>query len=488
MLKKHYSTIINLYLPLALFLICFIFKFIFIEKRDISIDEPFSIFHAQQDLKHIFSLSTQGEPNTPLFLVLLHFWIKLFGYDATFLRILPLIFNCLTAVIIYQTGKRFFNLPSAITASLLFIFSFSQFFHGLEVRSYSMFTLAASLTLYCFLDVINSRSKGSIARLVLSNLFVVYSHYFGLFIIFSEGIALLFYLKDHKILKFVVLSTGMTILGFAPMIRIIINQFFLSSKGTWLSSPLSGDYRKWLLFLFNHESIFTAFQLILVIAAILFLFRFLKYRHWKPMLDKKYIILLLWSIIPFTLMYFISFKMPIFTGRYILYTAPGFYLLTASIISTLLSKYRIIELTALTVVLVLMAYHLRILPHDFGWRDIKKSADYISHSEKELTNRVIIVYPAWVDLEFIFHYNLQLFTSYDNFDTRCRDMRIRNAWSVAQIKEFVKEYKGNDLILLTNTGKEETQKAFAVVDSSHVIIKQAEFPEFYVAGIFKARK
>ncbi len=488
MLKRQASNIINHYLPVLLFLLCLVFKFIFIDKRDISIDEPFSIFHAQQDLKHIFYLSTEGEPNTPLFLILLHVWIKLFGYGTTALRLLPLILNSLTAVVIYKTGKRFFNVPTSIAASLFFIFSFGHFFHGLEVRSYSMFTLAVSLSLFSFLDVIKTPGNKSIIRLVLSNLFVIYSHYFGWFIILSEGIGLLIFLNDRKIVYRLFLSIGLTIVGFIPLIKIMINQFFRSSKGTWLNAPITGDFKKELLFLFNDDSIFLAFKIIVILGIILLILRFLKYGVWKPEVDRKYIILLLWSIIPFTLMYYISFRMPIFTGRYILYTAPGFFLLVAYTVSVLLSNHKIPQIISLVLIVFLMAVHLKILPKDFGWRDIKHTAEFIKNSEKDLDNRVIIVFPAWVNLELIYHYDLPLFRNYINFDAKCDKARIKKAWSVNQIKEYANKYKNNDLILLTNTGKEDTQEAFAVLDSTHIYVKRAEFPEFYVAGVFKANK
>lgn len=487
MIKKHSTRIINYYLPAALFTFCFVFRFIFIDTRDISIDEPFSIFHAQQDLNHIFNLSTQGEPNTPLFLILLHFWIKLFGYNATFLRILPLLFNSLTVLVIYQTGKRFFHYKYAITASLLFILSFSHFFHGLEVRSYSMFTLAVSLSLYSFFDLINGSSKGSVVRLVLSNLFVVYSHYFGWFIILSEAIGILLYLNNRKALIKLTSSIFLTVIGFAPMIKIMVKQFYHSSKGTWLSSPSSSDYKKELLFLFNHQSVLVAILMILIAGLLLYLFRYFKYREWKLDDYRNYITLLLWSLIPYTLMFFISSKIPVFTGRYILYTAPGFYLLVTTAIGLLLNKNRILEVLALSMVVILMAFNLRILPHDFGWRDIKKTAAYITESEKELHKRAILVYPAWVDLEFIYHYNPELFKEYNGFDSICREKGIRKAWSIKQIMEFSKYYLKNDIILLTNTGKEETEKAFAILDSTHMSIKKDKFPEFYNVGIYKAR-
>ncbi len=488
MINKHLSSIFNTYLPIAIFIICFAFKFAFIDKRDISIDEPFSIFHAQQDLKHIFNLSTEGEPNTPLFLIILHFWIKIFGYDGTLLRILPLIFNSLTAVIIYKIGKRFFNVQSAIAASLMFILSLSQFFHGLEVRTYSMFILATALTLYCFLNVVRKGSVFNVILLVVSNLFVVYSHYFGWFIIISEGIATLLFFNKTNTLKRLGLSLGLTIIGFVPMIRIMINQFFLSNRGTWLSSPSAGDFKKELLFVFNHQSLILVFKIILIVGVALMLFRYFIHKEWKPNFNTNYIMLLLWSVIPFSLMYFISSKIPIFTGRYILYTAPAFYLLATVTISTLYNKIKLLEIIALLVTVIVMGLHLRILPHDFGWRDIKKAAIFIRHKEKELDDRIIIIYPAWTDLELVYHYDLELFKNYTDYKDNCRKRGLIGAWYSNNVAEIALSNKNKDIILLSNTGSGETEIMNCALHTSHTFIKKAAFPEFYNVGIYKTRE
>src|ERR1035437_4241326 len=113
----------NIYLPALLFLISFCWKLYYIGTRDICLDEPFTIFHAQFGVWDILKLPTQNEPNPPLFMLLVHFWIKVFGISSNSIRILPLLFNAATVVFIYFIGKKFFSLWSGILASGIFILS-----------------------------------------------------------------------------------------------------------------------------------------------------------------------------------------------------------------------------------------------------------------------------------------------------------------------------------------------------------------------------
>jgi len=132
------SKLLNRYLPAVLFLVAFFWKLPYINVRDISLDEPYSIYNAQKGVIDIIKISTEGEPTPPLFMLLLHFWIKLFGLEPASVRFLPLIFNALTVVFVYLTGKRFFSFWAGIIASGFFLFSTAHFFHGLETRAYSL--------------------------------------------------------------------------------------------------------------------------------------------------------------------------------------------------------------------------------------------------------------------------------------------------------------------------------------------------------------
>ncbi|MCD4683180.1 MAG: hypothetical protein K8R86_07855, partial [Bacteroidales bacterium] len=101
------QTIQNILIPGVLILVNFIIKFTVIGYRDICHDEPFTIFHAQMDLKSLFKLFP-NENNPPLFFIILHFWIAIFGISPLSVRFLPMIFSVLTIPVLYKTGLKFY--------------------------------------------------------------------------------------------------------------------------------------------------------------------------------------------------------------------------------------------------------------------------------------------------------------------------------------------------------------------------------------------
>ena len=188
-MKLEQNKLVNIIVPIVLFGVAFFWKFMNINVRDICLDEPFTIFNAQDSLLNIVKLPAQNEPSPPLFMLIMHFWIELFGISAESVRAVPVLFNALTAVVLFFTGKRIFNFWSGLTASAFFIFSTYHFFYGLDTRTYSMLSFATAASLYLIVALVKHPEKRHyLPLLVVSNLVLVYGHYFGWFVIFITGV------------------------------------------------------------------------------------------------------------------------------------------------------------------------------------------------------------------------------------------------------------------------------------------------------------
>src|SRR3989339_1180240 len=114
-------------------------------------DEAFSYFMAKKNVSEIIFL-TAKDFNPPLYYLILHFWIKIFGGSEIALRSLSIIFFWATIYVAFlflndifkiKLKKSFFYLIFFIVNPLLLYYAF-------EARMYTMFAFFASLSYYAF--------------------------------------------------------------------------------------------------------------------------------------------------------------------------------------------------------------------------------------------------------------------------------------------------------------------------------------------------
>lgn len=475
------AKITGVYLPLLLFIANLIFKLFFIEKRDVSIDEPYSIFFAQKSISDILSLATSEGPNPPVHILMLHFWIKIFGNTPFSVRFLSLLFNSFTVVVVYFAGKKCFNVFSGLTASLLFIFSFYNFFHGLEARTYALFVFGTALSLLFYLNLIKKVRFGMLIGLALSDIFMIYSHYFGWFIVLVQFIGLLIYWENKK-LRYSVAAALLTVfVSFIPMVVAVYNQSKLSRQATWIDSPVLADYLKEIILLYNAKPVVITFMILLILGS--FLVNFTK--AGKIILKRELLILFLWWFIPYTLMFILSYKMPMFNSRYIHFTSIGLYLFSSVLISYLYESgsFRIL---APGIFVSVMALNLKILPDDFGRREIEDTVQFVKSEEKQLKDRVILLYPGWSDLPFMYYYDRSIFNQPYNFNNLCNSEKIIKVWSSDNLKEQMAYLNNSDIVMVVDRSEEDASVFFDILRSSHKKISAGAFPETYSVGVFIA--
>ena len=466
----------KLYLPIILFFIAFCSKFFFITTRDICLDEPFTIFHAQFPVWDILSLPAQNEPNPPLFMLLLHFWIKLFGIDPISVRILPLLFNAITVVFIYAIGKKFFNLWTGLLASSIFILSTYHFYFGLETRTYSLLTMATTIALFYFLSLLETPNRKTIIYLIITNSILIYSHYFGFFILLMQFIGGLFYLKNKKIILsifIVLLSTGIL---FIPMISIVINQFFHSSKGTWVQPPTNADYYIQLWMFLNSKEIFLyVITTLLIGMTIMLLTKKLNFK----VINFNFLIILLWWIVPYTIMFFVSFKMPIFINRYILFNTIGLYLFIAIIVNLFFEKKLSYLIGGL---LIIYSFKdLEINSKEFYYREIKNVVKKVKDNSTK--NNLILLYPQWALLGFMYYFDRKIFENVQKYDSLLATKNVYPVWNLDEAKEKISDFKTQKIVYVQD-GQLGDYAIYQYLDSNFIIKDSVFYPQCFQVGVF----
>jgi len=477
------NKLLNIYVPILLFLIAFCWKLFYINHRDLCLDEPFSVFHAQKSVSDILKISAQGEPNPPFFMILLHFWIKLFGTEVAYIRILPLLFNALTVIFIYLSGKKFFSVWTGLIASALFLFSTFQFYHGIEARTYSLFSMATAASIYYFMQYANNiKNYKALTGLILSNIFLLYSHYFGWFVIFAQVLSSVLYIRNFRMLfRFTIPIIGTTI-GFLPMIPIIIKQFEKSTRiGTWVKPPKANDYLENIQYFLNHKEVFWLLLYILA-AGVVFTIVMVALKKWKG-LNIGLPVLLIWWVIPYSAMFLISFKIPMFTIKYVLFTSIGLYLFIGAMINFLFQKHKYLEPLAGLLLVVSMYMHMKILPDYFAYREVRNSVEFVKSHENEKS--IVLIYPPWTDFSFTYYYNRRIFEDHQDFYVTMFKNDLYRVWGLENVQTVIKTNPGRRVIYFQD-GKNNNpaENVFGLLDTTFVLVERQFFPQTFQVGVY----
>ncbi|MBN2485110.1 MAG: glycosyltransferase family 39 protein [Bacteroidales bacterium] len=423
-MKSLLQNIKPAYIAGLLFLFNLFVKVLFIGSNQIDIDEPFSIYWAQAELNELLGLF-KDENNPPAFFILLHFWIKIFGTSIWSVRFLPSLFASLAVLFIFRTGTRFFNNFVAITASLLYTFSNIATYHSHDVRVYSMFIFLSSVSVYYLLRLYNQPTdKKALAWWVVVNILLAYSHFYAFLLLFFEFAFILCNRQfRQKLLKPLFVLLGAIFLAYLPYAKLIILRFMSAKGGTWVEKPdFQAPYSRFVEF--SNQPL-TAVFFLLVIGFTLFLFV-----KRKTKISSPEWLIFLWFIASFLFMFLISFKVPMFIPKYMVYILPGFYLSLSLLMSRISVWNKRTGLVVAGLAVLLMAATSNLA--EGNNRQPKETADYVRGIMAE--NSVAILCPPWLDLNFSYYYDMEMFNDFGNVRQRLNGNNIYPVYDFKGIK------------------------------------------------------
>lgn len=152
-------------------------------------DEIFGVDAARHSWYTILNFVAVDLIHPPLFYILLKFWIALVGESVVCLRALPVIFACL-AVLPFLMVCRELKL-SAWTRNIAFLMiavNGSLIKYSQELRMYSLLMFISTTSIWLFARYF---VKGkSFTPLLIVNILLVYTHYFGWLVIITEVFAI----------------------------------------------------------------------------------------------------------------------------------------------------------------------------------------------------------------------------------------------------------------------------------------------------------
>jgi mannosyltransferase len=155
------------------------------------LDEAVSADHARLGLHGLWTVVSHTDPNMGLYYVLLHFWVRVFGYSETAVRSMTVVLAGMAVPVMALLGKRLFGRTCGLIAGLLL--ALSPFFVQYEqtARSYAVVVLLVLLSSYFFLAALEHASRATLSGYVLTSTLAIYTHYFAAFVLLVQLLTLL---------------------------------------------------------------------------------------------------------------------------------------------------------------------------------------------------------------------------------------------------------------------------------------------------------
>ena len=183
-------------------------------------DEITTLQAVRGDWHALWAFMRMDVVHPPLFYLLLKVWIGVGADSSLWARFFP----CLTAIAtiapFYLLGREL-NLRLGETGVALALAAVNGYLihYAQELRMYSLLLLLTVCSLWRFARFFNAASGTTLAALMLVNLLLVYTHYFGWLVVGVEFIVLMFH-GDRRLYWFC-LGMAALLVCFSPWIYIV---------------------------------------------------------------------------------------------------------------------------------------------------------------------------------------------------------------------------------------------------------------------------
>ena len=295
-------------------------KLAWLDVNELAHDEPFTVFWSQRPMAELWAMF-RTENNPPLYFLLIKAWSAVVPFEAAWLRVPSAVFSALAAWPLFKLARHFGDRGAALLAGILFTCSNYHYGFAHEVRAYALFALLTITGMWLLARA--TQRPGSEMRLMLHlsmlNVLLVYTHFFGWLVIGLQGLLVFTQGGMRPLRRGFLLGAAMTLVWFLPYGSIFLERMGQSvGQGTWLTPPVPEELYN-MVWRWSNAPVLTVGFLLLIAAAL-----------WKDRSRSPGIrFALVWAFLPLLGMFAVSFAVPMFLDRYLVYAAPGFALLVA---------------------------------------------------------------------------------------------------------------------------------------------------------------
>jgi len=300
-------------------------------------------------------------------------------------------------------------------------------------------------------------------------------------------LALPLFWKSFKNKKAVWLVVAIVILSFVPMVPSFAMQLFYSvERGTWVSPPLPGQYYGFLNIFLNHKVNSLIFLGLLLLVLVPFFIRSHNLKQtFKEITFRKALFVFLCFFVPYTFMFLLSFKAPMFIERYVIYTSVFFYIFLAALLCVPAFN-RWLRVFFMLIFLTGMA--LTYNPKPDNNRDIEAAIDFIKTNKS--VNTLVLVSPDYFYPTFSYHYNRTFFKDYKNTLPLLNNDNVFPVLTRADVIKVLLQHKPHNLIYFNASLAyvDPDGKILELLAQHYTCLEKRNFFEIFSVSVYQSKK
>jgi mannosyltransferase len=349
--------------------------------NELAHDEPFTVFWSQRPFAELWAMF-RTENNPPLYFLVIKVWSLFTPFEAGWLRVPSAVASALVVWPLFLLAMRFGGRHVALLSSVLFTCSNYHYGFAHEVRAYALFTLLTTTGMWLLVRAIQRPEQGIKLMLHLSmlNVVLVYTHFFGWLVVGLQGLLVFLLPEMRPLRRDFLFGAVMTLCWFLPYGIIFLERMTQSvGQGTWLEAPVPEELYN-MIWRWSNAPVLAVTFLALLVAAL-----------WKDRSRSPGIrFALVWALVPLLGMFAVSFAVPMFLDRYLVYAAPGFALLVALSVASLFGNTYVRNGT-------MAALGLGMVATFTPWKDAGPHPGRVARLEKEWCGGAcsVEVLPRW---------------------------------------------------------------------------------------------
>lgn len=151
-------------------------------------DETYSVFVGSLPVERLLVVTAINDAHPPLYYLLLNVWMAFLGDGEFAVRALSVLIGAAAVPVVWWCGRGLVGAPAALVAAVLVALAPAQVAAGQEARMYGLLTLTALLSWWALWAAASGRR--SWLGYILAVAAMLYSHYYGFFVVASQAVYL----------------------------------------------------------------------------------------------------------------------------------------------------------------------------------------------------------------------------------------------------------------------------------------------------------